>query len=105
MCSEEIKEVFKIVITVLEVIKFIVPVLLIVLCTVDIFKLIVSKKEDDIKKLRKGIIMKIIYCVLIYLIPFLVPFILSLINNILPMNYDDSWKICWDSVKNQEKNK
>ena len=104
MCSQEIKEIFKIIITILELIKFLVPVILIVLCTIDIFKLIVSKKEDEIKKLRKGIFMKIFYSILIYLIPFLIPFILNLINNILPMNYDDSWKVCWDSVKNQENN-
>ena len=31
-----------------------------------ITELIVSKKDDEIKKLRKDILMKIVYCVLIY---------------------------------------
>lgn len=99
MCTEEMQMIMGIVITILDIIKFIVPIVLIIFCTIDIFKIIVSKKEDEIKKLRKDVFMKIVYCIIIYLIPFIVPFILKFASNIIPMEYDDSWKNCWDYVK------
>ena len=94
MCTEEMQMIMGIVITILDIIKFIVPIVLIIFCTIDIFKIIVSKKEDEIKKLRKDVFMKIVYCIIIYLIPFIVPFILKYASNIIPMEYDDSWKNC-----------
>ena len=78
MCTEEMQMIMGIVITILDIIKFIVPIVLIIFCTIDIFKIIVSKKEDEIKKLRKDVLMKIVYCIIIYLIPFIVPFILKI---------------------------
>jgi len=104
MCSMEMQEILGIIITILNVIKFLVPIILIILCTIDIFKIIVSKKEDEIKKLRKDIFNKILYSVLIYLIPVLIPFILNIINNLIPMGYDNSWKDCWNFVEESKKN-
>lgn len=104
MCNEDLQMILNVVISILEILNFLVPIVLIVLCTIDIFKIIVSKKEDEIKKLRKGVIMKIVYAILIYLIPYLVPFIFRLVDNILPMEYDESWYQCWEYVKNNRKN-
>ena len=104
MCNEEIRMVLEIIITILDVVMFFVPVVLIILCTIDIFKIIVSKKEDEIKKLRKGVLRKIVYAVIIYLIPFVIPFIFNLVSDLLPIDYDDSWKQCWDFVKEDKKN-
>ena len=104
MCNEEIRMVLEIIITILDVVMFFVPVVLIILCTIDIFKIIVSKKEDEIKKLRKGVLRKIVYAVIIYLIPFVIPFIFNLVSDLIPIDYDDSWKQCWDIVKKNKKN-
>lgn len=103
MCNSDMQMILDIIITVLDVVRFFIPIILIIFCTVDIFKIIVSKKEDEIKKLRKDILMKVVYAVLIYLIPFLVPFVLNLVDNLLPMDYDSSWKQCWDMVKENKK--
>lgn len=103
MCSKEIQLVLGIIITILDLIKFLVPLLLIILCTIDLFKLIVTKKEDEIKKLRKDIFRKIIYAVIIYLIPFIVSFIFNFANKILPIEYDNSWEKCWNYVKDSKK--
>ena len=104
MCNEDLQMILNVVISILEILNFLVPIVLIILCTIDIFKIIVSKKEDEIKKLRKGVIMKIVYAILIYLIPYLVPFIFRLVDNILPMEYDESWYQWWKYVKNNRKN-
>ena len=103
MCNEDVQMILNVVIKVLDVIHFFVPIVLILLCTMDVFKIVVSKKEDDIKKLRKGIFWKIIYSIIIFLIPYLVPFILSAADKILPLEYDDSWYNCYYFVKNSQK--
>ena len=104
MCSDELQIILNIVIRVLDVVHFCVPVVLIILCTVDIFKIIVSKKEDEVKKLRNDVFWKIFYAVMIYLIPFLVPFVLNAVDKILPMDYDNTWQECYNYVKNNPKN-
>lgn len=104
MCNSDIQTIMRIYIDLLDVIHFFVPIVLIILCTVDIFKIVVSKKEDEVKKLRNGVFRKIIYAVIIYLLPFLIPFVLNAIGKILPMDYDNSWKNCYDIVKNSQKN-
>ena len=103
MCNSDMQMIFEIVIKVLDLVRFFIPILLIIFCTIDIFKIIVSKKEDEVKKLRKDIINKIAYAIIIYLIPFLIPFILNLVDSLLPMEYDNSWKQCWDLVKENKK--
>lgn len=104
LCNSELQMILDIIITLLDVVKFFIPILLIIFCTIDIFKMIVSKKEDEVKKLRKDIFNKIFYAIIIYLIPFLIPFILNLVDGLIPMNYDASWKECWDFVKESKKN-
>ena len=104
MCNSDFQMILGIIITILNVIRFFIPIVLIILCTIDIFKIIVSKKEDEIKDLRKDVIRKIIYAVIIYLIPFLVPFFFHLVDQLIPFNYDDSWKECWDIVEQSKKN-
>ena len=104
MCNSDMQMILKIVVEVLDVIHFFVPIVLILFCTIDIFRIVVSKKEDDIKKLRKGIGWKIIYSIVIFLIPYLVPFILGAVDKILPMDYDDSWYDCYNYVKKSQDN-
>ena len=100
MCNNEMQIVFGVIISLFNLIRFIIPILLIVLCTIDIFKIIVTKKEDEIKKLRKDVIMKIV----IYLLPFLIPMFFRLANRIVPFGYTDEWKECWDYVEESKKN-
>ena len=103
MCNSDMQLIFGVIITLFNVIRFVIPVILIVFCTIDVFKIIVSKKEDEIKKLRKDVIMKVVYAIVIYLIPFLIPFVLNLVNNLIPFDYDASWKECWDLVQESKK--
>ncbi len=103
MCNSEMRKVFGVIISIIDVARFVVPIVLIVLCAVDVFKLIIAKKEDDAKKLRQQIFRKILYGVIFYLVPFLVPLILSLCSRILPMDYNNNWKKCWDIVQEAKK--
>ena len=72
MCNESVQKILGIIVLFLNLIKFAVPIILIVFCTIDIFKIIVTKKEDEVKKLRKDIFIKIFCAIILYLIPFLI---------------------------------
>lgn len=104
MCNSDMQMIINIVIEVLDVIHFFVPIVLIIFCTIDIFKIIVSKKEDEVKKLRNDVFWKIVYAVLVYLVPYIVPFVLNAADRILPMEYDNSWEQCYNYVKKNQKN-
>ena len=104
MCDLEIQKIMEIYIRILDIIHFFVPIVLIILCTIDIFKIVVSKKEEEVRKLRNNVISKILYAIIIYLIPFLVPFVFDIVNKILPLDYDNDWKNCYDIVNNSQKN-
>ncbi len=99
MCDSNLQMLINIVIEVLDVVHFFVPIVLILFCTIDIFKIIVSKKEDEIKKFRNDVFWKIFYAIMVYLVPYIVPFVLSAADKILPMEYNNSWKECYDYVK------
>lgn len=104
MCNSDMQSVLEIVIQILDIIKFIALIALIVLCTIDLFKMIVSKKEDEIKKLRKGIFWKIFYAIMIYAVPYIIAFTFNTVSKLIPIDYNSGWKECWDLV-NQNKNR
>ena len=98
-CTDEVILLIRIIKVFIELVKFSMPVILIVLCTFDVLRIVVSKKEDDIKKYRKYIYNRIFNCILL----FLVPTIIFLLFNLLITNNDISnvgeLRNCWNIVK------
>lgn len=75
---------------ILEIIRWVVPIILIVLGTIDLVKAVVAGKDDDIKKHQQTLIKRIIAAVIVFLIPMLVSILMGWIGN-------DDWKTCWKS--------
>ena len=98
-CTNEVILLINIIKVFLNLVKFAMPVILIVLCTFDLFRIIISKKEDDIKKYRKYIYNRIFNCILL----FLIPTIIFLLFNLLIANNNISnvgeLRNCWDIVE------
>lgn len=69
--------VFKLII---QVIQYAVPVALILWGTIDLFKSIISSKEEEIKKKQTLLFKKILSAVIIFLLPWLVFTIMSLLG-------------------------
>lgn len=69
--------VFKLVIVVLQ---YAVPVALILFGTIDLFKSIVSGKDDEIKKKQTLLFKKVLSAVIIFLLPWLVFAVMSLLG-------------------------
>ncbi len=85
----------------LNIISFAVPIILIVLGVVDLSKAVVSSDEKKTKEAQKMFMTRLIYAVVI----FLIPTVISLLFNLLPENVFGgdmegyTWKDCWDEAK------
>ena len=81
-CTNDALTIIDAVKRVLNIVQIALIVLLIVYCTVDIAKIVISKNDDEIKKYHSSIYNRIISCILIFLIQSLVFLIFgSILNN------------------------
>lgn len=76
---------------VLKIIQWVVPVILIVLGTIDLVKAVIAGKDDDIKKHQQTLIKRVIAAIIIFLVPLIVTIIMGWIGN-------SDWKTCWNSA-------
>lgn len=102
LCTSEVQIFLGIIVSILDLVYFLIPIILIILCTIDVFKIIVAKK-DDVKKLRTVVISRIIYGILIYSVPFLINLLFNLSTKIIDSEYNTNWKVCYDLVKKANK--
>ena len=75
----------------LKIVQWIVPVILILLGTIDLVKAVIAGKDDDIKKHQQTLIKRIIAAVIVFLVPVIVSILMGWIGN-------DDWKECWNDA-------
>lgn len=80
---------------VMPLIQFAVPIVIIILGSIDLFKAVIASKEDEIKAAQKLLIKRVVYGVAIFFIVAIV----QLVFNTLASNgsgaYDNTWVECW----------
>ena len=81
-CTSEIQTILGLVNTVLNLIRWVIPIILIVMVTMDIAKIVVTSNNDEkeVKAAQKKFTTRIIYAVIIFLIPTLVKAVFGLIT-------------------------
>ena len=62
---------------ILRWVKYIVPVIIIVLSILDFIKAMASEKDDDMKKAQKHFVTRLIVAVLIFIMPLIIEFVLD----------------------------
>lgn len=75
----------------LKIVQWVVPVILILLGTIDLVKAVIAGKDDDIKKHQQTLIKRIIAAVIVFLVPVIVSILMGWIGN-------DDWKTCWNNA-------
>ena len=83
---------------VMPLIQFAVPIVIIILGSIDLFKAVIASKEDEIKAAQKLLIKRVIYGVAV----FFVVAIVQLVFSTLATNSDASannWLDCWNLNK------
>lgn len=89
-CTEpEVLKVILFVLTLLNMLFFIVPIGLIVMISVDFLKNVIAANLDDMSKNLKIVIKRITYCVVLFLVPSIVSFVIDLsTSSISSLNVD-----------------
>ena len=90
---------------VISIIQWSVPMLLIVLGTIDMFKAVANPDEKVIKDARTSFMKRLLYGVIIFLVPFFVRLILNIVSdNIIKDNNEltsaTAWIKCWTNSDN-----
>ena len=99
-CPPDLVDIIAIVKWVISIICFIIPIVLIVLCVLDIAKIVTAGNIDD--KLKKEVTGRITTRIIFAVIIFLVPTIIRLLFSFIPVKDKDitfdgaTWKDCWD---------
>ena len=105
-CDGDFVAILRIVRWVVNIICFAIPIILIVLCILDIAKIVTAGNIDD--KLKKEVTNKVVTRIVFAVIIFLVPTIIGLIFNLIPIAENEknvnvsgaTWKTCWDEARN-----
>ena len=81
---------------ILQVVFLLVTIILIVLVLIDIAKNVVAGKEDDMKKNKNIAIKRVIYAVVIFLVPAIVNLFMHVLYNIVDGSSHQSFLSCWE---------
>ncbi len=93
-CTEDVGRILGIVGSVLDIIQWVVPIILIVLGTIDLTKAVVAGKEEQIKTNQQILIKRVIAAVIVFLIPLIVSVVMGWLG-------PDEWRQCWNDNKNR----
>ena len=77
----DILRVLKFVLILLDIVLFIVPIALIIIIMIDFAKNVIAGKEDEMKKNVSMVIKRLIFCVVLFLVPTIVRFAIRFIGN------------------------
>lgn len=75
----DVLRIIKFVFTLLDIVLFVIPVGLIIMLMVDFGKNVIAGKEDEMKKNVNIAIKRIMYCVVLFLVPTIVNFAISIV--------------------------
>ncbi len=108
ICSGDMVTIMKVVRNVLTIIQIAVPIILIIIGSIDLMKAVMAGKEDEIKKAQGTFIKRAIAAVIVFFIPLIVNIVLGLLpveNGLEASDGTDlNYKKCWDLGVDKKKN-
>lgn len=82
---------------VMPLVQIFIPILLIVLGTVDLGKAVISSDEKAVKSAQSMLIKRCIYAAAIFFVTTIVSVVMNIVSNGADGTSD--WKGCWDAAK------
>ena len=96
----------KILVAVVNLLKFGIPILLIIFGMMDLGKAVMAGKEDEMKKAQGTLIKRFIYAVAVFLVVTLVQLVMGLVDEAKTEETGDltngNWLKCWNEVSRGE---
>ena len=78
--------ILRIVIYLLKIFQWVIPIILIVLVTFDFFKAMTSNDEKNMEKVKTVAVKRLIYAIIVFLIPVIIRLIFNLIGDSISTN-------------------
>ncbi len=94
----KLKEPLKFIGRILQIIKIVIPLLIIAFGVIDLFRAIIGSKDDELKKSIRSLVMRCIAGVVIFFLPTLVSIVFSLIDSWA--NIEGEFNACQKCVLN-----
>lgn len=88
---------------IMQVIFMIIPIILIVLVLIDLAKNVIASKEEDMNKNRSLAIKRIIFAVVIFLVPTIVNIFMRVMYSIVDNGSEASFLECWNNANDVKK--
>ena len=79
------------------ILQIAIPIILIVLCTFDLGKAVISSDDKENKKLVKRIVRRLVYALLIFFFVTVINLLFSMIGNITENEELIRWSNCWNN--------
>lgn len=106
---DDIGPLIKLIKSILAIIQFVIPVLLILLGTIDLGKAVISSDDKEVKAAQSRLIKRVIYAVAVFFVALLVNLVMGLVadstdsdKNNLGTGTEEkstSWSSCWKKIK------
>ena len=94
----DLKPVIALIKGVLSLIQFAIPILLILLGTIDLGKAVISSDDKEVKASQSRLIKRVIYAVAIFFVATLVFAIMNIVASSGTDGNPNSWKACWKNA-------
>lgn len=106
ICNDaNLQPVWSLVGTIINIIWIGIPIILIILGSVDLGKAVISSKEDEVKKAKKAFINRLLYAVAVFAVVWLVTLLLDFVGKIgltdADQNVTSGWEACWEQIRNK----
>ena len=93
---DDLAPIIKLVKSFIGLIKFGVPIILIVMGTLDLAKCVISGKDDEMKTAQKMLIKRLLYAVAVFLVATIVSVVMGMVADSGATKDGNSWKDCWN---------
>lgn len=96
--------VLRIVNIIINIIWIGIPIVLIILGSIDLGKAVISSKEDEVKKAKKSFLNRFLYAVAVFAVVWLVTFIFDQVAKLgltdVNSETNATWQTCWSEIRN-----
>lgn len=79
------------------IVQVVIPIILIVLCTFDLGKAVLSSDDKENKKILKRIVRRLVFAILIFFIVTVINLIFTMVGNITENEALIRWSQCWNN--------
>lgn len=82
---------------VFPILQIVIPIILLVLCTFDLGKAVLSSDDKENKKLLKRIVRRLVYAILIFFIVTVINLVFTMVGSITENETLIRWSECWNN--------